>query len=73
MSTVTLKAALAKVNELPETDQDRIGQELTRYVDDLQQLRADLDKGLASLDAGLGKELDIEAVIATAKKQYASK
>lgn len=39
MSTVTLKAAFAKVNELPEADQNRIGRGLTRYVDDLQRLR----------------------------------
>jgi hypothetical protein len=70
MSNRSLTAALAKVNALPEADQERIGHELTRYVDDLQQLRADLDQGLASLDAGLGKEVDIEAVIAAAKQSH---
>ena len=65
-----LDRAVERVQDLPPTDQDRIARDLTRYVDDLQRLRADLRDGLKSLDAGHGKELDIEAVIARARQEH---
>jgi hypothetical protein len=37
-----------------------------RYVDSLGSLREKLDRGIRSLDGGLGKELDIEDVIGRA-------
>jgi hypothetical protein len=67
----TLTHAIAKAQQLPDADQERIGRELSAYVDDLRNLRADLSEGLRSLDAGLGKELDIENVIARARAQHA--
>ena len=63
----TLDSALAKARQLPEADQERIGRELSDYIDQLRALRADLDEGLRSLDAGEGQELDIEDVIARAR------
>ena len=65
-----LDHAVDKVQGLPSIDQDRIARDLTRYVDDLQRLRSDLSEGLKSLDAGHGKELDIEAVIARAHREH---
>lgn len=65
-----LDRAVERVQDLPSTDQDRIARDLTRYVDDLQHLRADLREGVKSLDAGHGKELDIEAVIARAHREH---
>ena len=65
-----LDHAVDKVQGLPSIDQDRIARDLTRYVDDLQRLRSDLSEGLKSLDAGNGKELDIEAVIARAHREH---
>ena len=65
-----LDRALEKVQDLPSIDQDRIARDLTRYVDDLQRLRADLREGLTSLDAGHSKELDIEVVIARAHREH---
>ncbi|MBV9064861.1 MAG: hypothetical protein JO004_03720, partial [Methylobacteriaceae bacterium] len=57
MTSETLIRAVAKAQTLPSEDQERIGRELCAYVDDLQALRADLDAGIRSLDAGLGKSL----------------
>lgn len=70
MSSETLTHAIAKVQQLPDADQERIGRELNAYIDDLHRLRADLTQGLRSLDAGLGKELDIEDVIARARAEH---
>jgi hypothetical protein len=71
MPAETLTRAIAKAQELSDADQERIGRELSAYIDDLGSLRADLADGLRSLDAGLGKELDIERVIARARAQHA--
>jgi hypothetical protein len=58
--TKVLREAIAKVEALPEADQDRIARELIDYLDKLGALRADLEVGIRQLDAGEGRELDIE-------------
>lgn len=68
--TKLLDHALERVQDLPSSDQDRIARDLTRYVDDLQRMRVELRKGIASLDAGKGKELDVESVIARAHSSH---
>jgi hypothetical protein len=67
----TLKLAIAEVERLPEDTQERIGRELLAHVEKLQTLRADLTKGIQSLDNGAGRELDMEDVIKRARKQNA--
>jgi hypothetical protein len=71
MPSKTLDQAIAKAHELPEADQERIGRELNGYIDHLRALRRDIDQGLRSLDAGLGRELDIEEVIGRARAMHA--
>ena len=71
MPPKTLDEAIAKAHELPEADQERLGRELNEYIDHLRALRSDLDQGLRSLDAGLGRQLDIEDVIARARATHA--
>lgn len=71
MTSKVLDQAIAKAHELPDADQERIGREINDYVEGLRRLRSDLDQGIKSLDAGLGKELDIEDVIARANALYA--
>ena len=71
MPSKTLDEAIAKAHELPEADQERIGRELSDYIDRLRALRRDLNEGLRSLDAGLGRPLDIEDVIARARATHA--
>jgi hypothetical protein len=56
----TLEQAIAEVSRLPAADQEQIGRKLLSHVDKLNALRAELDKGIQSLDAGKGSALDIE-------------
>ena len=71
MPSKTLDQAIAKAHELPEADQERIGRELSDYIDHLRALRGDIDQGLRSLDAGLGRQVDIENVIGRARAMHA--
>ena len=71
MPSKTLDQAVAKAHELPEADQERLGRELNDYIDQLRTLRSDIDQGLRSLDAGRGRPLDIEEVIARAHATHA--
>jgi hypothetical protein len=68
--TKTLERALAQVAQLPEAAQEHIGEELLAYVSKYEALRRDLQEGLDSLDAGKGKELDIEELIAGLRKEH---
>ena len=56
----TLEKAIAEVSNLPDADQEQIAQQLLSHVEKLRRLRAEIDKGIRSLDAGEGKPLDIE-------------
>lgn len=55
----TLEQAFAELERLPAEDQEQIGRSLLSHVEKLRALRAEIDKGVASLDAGLGKESSI--------------
>lgn len=68
--TKVLREAIAKVEALPEAEQDRIAQELIDYLDKLSALRADIESGIKQLDAGEGKELDIEAFLREMHEQH---
>jgi hypothetical protein len=70
MVSKTLTHAVAKAEHLTDADQERIGRNLEAYVDDLRTLRVDLEQGLHSLDAGLGRELDVEDVLARARANH---
>jgi len=59
----TLEKAIAEVSNLPDADQEQIGQRLLSHVEKLRQLRADIDKGIRSLDAGKAEPLDIETFL----------
>jgi hypothetical protein len=56
----SIERAIAELAELPEADQEQIGRQLLSHVEKLRQLRADIEKGIASLDSGKGTPLDIE-------------
>jgi signal transduction histidine kinase len=68
--TKLLTEAIAKVEALSEAEQERIARELIDYVDKLKSLRAEVEIGLRQLDAGEGRELDIEGVIRRARAQH---
>jgi hypothetical protein len=56
----TLEIAMAEVSSLPDANQEQIGRRLLSHVEKLRHLRAEIDKGIRSLDAGEGKPLDIQ-------------
>jgi hypothetical protein len=66
----TLELAIAEVSNLPEADQEQIGQRLLSHVEKLRQLRAEIDKGIRSLDAGQGKPLDIDDFLRRQHERY---
>ena len=66
-----LEEAVAEVMTLPENDQEQIGRELLERVEKLRALRADLQAGIASINAGHGRTLDIDDVIKRARARYA--
>jgi hypothetical protein len=65
----TLEQAIAEISNLPEADQEQIGRKLLSHIEKLRQLRAEVDKGIRSLDAGEGKELNIEDFIRQKNEQ----
>jgi hypothetical protein len=66
-----LKDAMERIADLPESDQEEIARELNEYMNRLKSLRADLDEGIKSLKGGKGKTLDVEDVIARARRRNA--
>jgi hypothetical protein len=68
--TNALREAMEEAANLPEAAQEKIGEDLMLHIEKLRRLRAKLDKGIASLERGEGRELDIEDVIKRARVQY---
>ncbi len=66
----TLEIAITKAAEL-EAAQEQLGREMLEWIDSLAELRAALEVGVRQLDAGEGKELDIEEVIKRAHATHA--
>jgi len=66
----TLEQALAQVAVLPEEDQEQIGRQLLSHIQKLRQLRADIDQGIRSLEAGEGRPLDIEEFLAQLNERH---
>lgn len=66
----TLEQAIAQISRLPDADQEQIGRKLLSHVEKLTELRAEIDKGISSLDAGKGSALDIEDLIRRKNSEY---
>lgn len=60
----TLEQAIAKLSRLPDADQEQIGRKLLSHVEKLAALRSEIDKGAHSLDAGQGRTLNMDDMIA---------
>lgn len=56
----TLEQAIAQISRLPDSDQEQIGRRLLSHIEKLNALRAEIDKGIHSLDAGKGDALNVE-------------
>jgi len=61
---------MEKVATLPEAAQERIGRDVLEHIEGLAELRAELEVGIKQLDAGLGEELDMDEVIARARREH---
>jgi len=69
----TLELAIAKAAELPEAAQEALGREMLRRIQALDELRAEIEIGIRELDAGLGRELDIEELLNRLHEEHAGK
>ena len=69
--TSILKLAMEKVAELPEATQEQIGLELIDRIAAWEKLRADVQIGIDQLDAGHGREIDIEELIRELNEEHA--
>ena len=56
----TLEQAIAQISRLPDADQVQIGRKLLTHVEKLRAIRTEIDKGIQSLDEGVGRALDME-------------
>lgn len=65
-----LQEAIAEVANLSDADQEKIGRKLLSHVERLRQLRAEIDKGIRSLDAEEGKTVDVEAFLREMNDSY---
>jgi hypothetical protein len=68
--TKVLEEAIAEVAALPEAAQEQIGRELLAHVRKLHALRADIEEGIRSLDAGEGQELDLQDLLKRARQSH---
>jgi Arc/MetJ-type ribon-helix-helix transcriptional regulator len=69
----TLELAMAKAAELPEAAQEALGREILKQIDELAALRAEIEIGIQQLDAGLGRELDLEEFLQRVRAEHARK
>ena len=66
----TFEQAIAEVANLPAADQEQIGRQLLSHVEKLRALRGEIDKGIFSLDAGQGRELNLDDLIQQKNKRH---
>jgi hypothetical protein len=66
----TLELAIAEVANLPDADQEQIGRRLLSHVEKLRKLRAEVDKGIRSLDQGEGRALDVDEFLRDKNERY---
>jgi len=66
----SLELAIAEVANLPDADQEQIGRRLLSHVEKLRKLRAEVDKGISSLDRGEGRPLDVEEFLRGKNERY---
>ena len=71
--TKALQLAITKAAALPEAAQEQLGRELLERIERLNELRAAVEVGIRELDAGLGEELDIEALIGDLNGEHAGR
>ena len=68
--TNALKVVVEELRRLPEADQENIGRHVLNHVDKLRVLRTDIEKGIRSLDAGEGREIDMRDIVSRARARH---
>jgi hypothetical protein len=68
--TNALKEALTELERLPAADQENIGRQMLQHVEKLRLLREDIDASVRSLDAGMGREVDMRDVVSRAHARH---
>jgi hypothetical protein len=71
--TNRLEEAIARISTLPAATQESIAEELLAHVRKVEHLRTELQKGITSLDRGRAAEVNVEDVIARARKAHGRK
>ncbi len=71
--TKTWEIAISKIAALPEPAQEQLGRELLDRIETLKNLRSEIDVGIRELEAGLGEELDIDALLRQLHDEHAAK
>jgi Arc/MetJ-type ribon-helix-helix transcriptional regulator len=66
----TLERAFAEAASFPEETQEAIGRQWLAYLEQLRELRASLDEAARELDAGEGRELDIDEFLKEMRRQH---
>jgi hypothetical protein len=68
-----LELAMTKAASLPEAAQEQLGRELLERIDTLADLRSEIEAGVRELDAGMGRQLDVEDVIRQVREEHAKR
>jgi len=68
-----LELAMMRAAALPEAAQEQLGRELLERIARLNELRAAVEVGIGELDAGLGEEVDIEALIGELNDEHSGR
>ena len=66
-----VEKAVGELSTLPEQVQDQLAAELLRKVEKWRALKADIDEGIADLEAGNAREIDMEDFIRRARARHA--
>ena len=64
---------MTRAAALPGAAQEQLGREMLERIDRLNELSAAIEVGTRELDAGLGEELDIEALIGELNDEHAGR
>lgn len=70
MEETALDLAINKAHALPKDAQEQIGRDVLLRIEKLERLRADLEIGIDQLDAGEGKEFDMNDFVARARAKH---
>jgi hypothetical protein len=55
-----LELAIEALGHLPAADQERVGRQLLTYIEKLQQLRIEIERGVRVLESEAGVTLDLD-------------